>query len=320
MTNFAIVALKLKQTFFFKRLVFVLMLLLPLISSAQISEVRFRHISNEQGLSNSTILCTFQDSRGFIWFGTRDGLNRYDGVKVTIYKNDPKNIYSISDNFIRCIFEDDNHKLWIGTTYGLNKFDPITDKFIVYRHTKNKKTIAADLITGVCGAGGHNLWIATLGGGLDKLDIYTGVFKHFVNKKNQSNSLSCDSINYIYADTRKNLWVATQNGLDLLKPGESTFSTFNINSIKGVSTNGINSVAQDHSGNLWLGTTNNGVVVYNPDTKATRLFSYNEKDANGISSNFIVTLLGDREGNMWVGTLNRGFNLYNPKTRAAYQT
>jgi len=319
MTNIIIATIKKKCSFFFKKFAFVLMLLLPLISSAQISDVRFRHISNEQGLSNSTILCTFQDSRGFIWFGTRDGLNRYDGVKVTIYKNDPKNSYSISDNFIRCIFEDNDHKLWVGTTYGLNKFDPVTDRFTVYRHTKNKSTIAADLITGICSAGGHNLWISTLGGGLDKFDIYTSIFKHFVNNAHQSNSLSCDSINCIYTDARKNLWVATQSGLDLLKPGASTFSVFNINSVKGVSSKGINSIAQDHEGNLWLGTTNNGVVLYNPDTKATRLFYYNEKNINGISSNFIVTLLGDREGNMWIGTLNRGFNLYDPKTNTFYK-
>src|ERR1700761_835564 len=89
---------------FVKRCFFLLLFFLPLISSAQISDVRFRHISNEQGLSNSTITCIFQDSRGFMWFGTRDGLNKYDGVKVTIYKNDPNNKNSISDNFINCIY------------------------------------------------------------------------------------------------------------------------------------------------------------------------------------------------------------------------
>ena len=319
MTNFALVIFQRKCSFFFKRFILLLLVALPLISAAQISDVRFRHISNEQGLSNSTILCTFQDSRGFIWFGTRDGLNRYDGVKVTIYRNDPKNIYSISDNFIRCIFEDTNHKLWFGTTYGLNKFDPVTDRFTRYRHTGNKNSIASDLITGIANAGKNNLWIATLGGGLDQLNLQTNQFKHFINKKHDNTSLSCDSINYIYTDAHKNLWIATQNGLDLLRPNTSTFSTYNINSIKGVTTNGINCIAQDHSGNLWLGTPSNGVVLYNPDTKATNLFCYNEKDAGGISSNFIVTILGDRKGNMWVGTMNRGLDLYNAKNNTFYK-
>src|ERR1700748_3750450 len=91
----------------------------PFFLRAQISDTRFRHISVEQGLSNSSINCIFQDSRGFMWFGTRDGLNRYDGENVIIFRakeNDPN---SISDNFIRCISEDSRHKLWIGTSYGL---------------------------------------------------------------------------------------------------------------------------------------------------------------------------------------------------------
>src|ERR1700759_1308235 len=95
------------------------------VSKAQISGTRFRRISTDQGLSNSTINCIFQDSRGFMWFGTRDGLNRYDGSHVVIYRNDKKNKASISDNFINCIFEDAGHKLWIGTNYGLNRFDPV---------------------------------------------------------------------------------------------------------------------------------------------------------------------------------------------------
>src|ERR1700761_7451791 len=103
--------------------------LVPYISLAQISDVRFRHLSNEQGLSNSTVNCIFQDSRGFIWLGTRDGLNRYDGVSFVVYKNDEKKSASISDNFINCIYEDSRHMLWIGTSYGLNCFDPVTNSF-----------------------------------------------------------------------------------------------------------------------------------------------------------------------------------------------
>jgi len=320
MIDLALVLYKRNNLLFLKRFIFLLVLLLPLTSLAQISDVRFRHISNEQGLSNSTILCTFQDSRGFIWFGTRDGLNRYDGVKVTIYKNDPKNSYSISDNFIRCIFEDDRHNLWIGTTYGLNKFDPVTDRFTAYRHNaKYKNSIASDVVTGVNDAGNNSLWIATLGGGLDLLNLQNNQFKHFVNKKNDNGSLSCDSINYLYTDNHRNLWIATQNGLDLLNPNTLTFSTYNISGVKGMATNAVDCIAQDHSGNLWLGTASNGVVLYNPDTKATKLFCYEEKNTAGISSNFIVTILGDRKGNMWVGTMNRGLNLYNPKNNSFYK-
>ena len=116
-------------------------LLVPLITAAQISDTRFRRIGVEQGLSNSTINCAFQDSRGFIWFGTRDGLNRYDGAAVIIYRNKEHDSTSISDNFIRCITEDSRHNLWIGTSYGLNRFNPVTNIFTRYIHNNayNKK-------------------------------------------------------------------------------------------------------------------------------------------------------------------------------------
>src|ERR1700759_471800 len=95
------------------------------VSKAQISGTRFRRISTDQGLSNSTINCIFQDSRGFMWFGTRDGLNRYDGTKFTIYRNDENDPNSLCDNFVRCMYEDASHNLWIGTSYGLSRFDPV---------------------------------------------------------------------------------------------------------------------------------------------------------------------------------------------------
>src|ERR1700755_2240003 len=93
-----------------KRCALIILFLAPLSAAGQISDVRFRHISSEQGLSNSTINCIYQDSRGFMWFGTRDGLNRYDGVKIVVYKTRDDDATSISDNFIRCVSEDANHK------------------------------------------------------------------------------------------------------------------------------------------------------------------------------------------------------------------
>src|ERR1700755_250986 len=96
-----------------KRCALIILLLAPLFAAGQISDVRFRHISSEQGLSNSTINCIYQDSRGFMWFGTRDGLNRYDGVKMTVYKNRPNDKTSLGNNFINSIAEDKDGNLWI---------------------------------------------------------------------------------------------------------------------------------------------------------------------------------------------------------------
>src|SRR5271154_3877008 len=87
---------------------------------AQEPKLRFTHVSGEQGLSNSTVEAICQDSRGFMWIGTRDGLNRYDGHQMVVYRNDPADSNSLSDSYIRCIYEDKDQQLWVGTVNGLN--------------------------------------------------------------------------------------------------------------------------------------------------------------------------------------------------------
>lgn len=96
-----------------KYFIFVLPFLVTLSTFSQAPKLRFKHITTEEGLSNSTIETIFQDQRGFIWFGTRDGLNRYDGYQVTVFRHDPKDSNSISDNYIRYLFEDRDQNLWV---------------------------------------------------------------------------------------------------------------------------------------------------------------------------------------------------------------
>src|ERR1700759_4201820 len=193
------------------------------VSKAQISGTRFRRISTDQGLSNSTINCIFQDSRGFMWFGTRDGLNRYDGENVIIFRakeNDPN---SISDNFIRCISEDSRHRLWIGTSYGLNCFDPVTDKFTRYLNTKDKNSISVNVVTAVFQLDADDLLIATQGGGLEWYNTARNVFRHLKHDDANPGSLSCDSVNCIFRDSYKRIWVGTQRGLNAFQPENAGF-------------------------------------------------------------------------------------------------
>ncbi len=95
--------------------------------------IRFEHISLDRGLSQSVVLAILQDQQGFLWFGTQEGLNRYDGYEFIVYKNDPSDPYSISNSFVQALYEDDDGILWIGTFGGgLNRFDPRTEKFTAY--------------------------------------------------------------------------------------------------------------------------------------------------------------------------------------------
>src|SRR5688500_12765021 len=116
---------------FYLRIYFLAILigLTPIYIIGQAPKLKFKHITPEQGLSNSTIESICQDHRGFMWFGTRDGLNRFDGNQMVVYKYDAADSTSLSDNFITCIYEDRNHILWIGTINGLNRFDAESNSF-----------------------------------------------------------------------------------------------------------------------------------------------------------------------------------------------
>jgi len=301
---------------YLKKHAFLLFFLIPLISFAQISDIRFRHISNEQGLSNSTITCIIQDSRGFMWFGTRDGLNQYDGVKAIIYRNDPHNKFSISDNSIRCIYEDAHQKLWIGTSYGLNRFDPVTGVFTQYACNKQKNGISAEIITAICGQDADNIWIATDGGGLNLLNTITGKITHFRHSAKRG-SLSNDAVYCLLKDSNGNLCVGTRDGLDVLPFGKSVFKSYPITGLNG--NDGVSAIAEDHGHNLWLGTNRSGIAVFNPKSESFKLYRHNDKDSNSLSGDLILQLLADKEGNIWIGTINQGMDLFNPKNNTFYK-
>ena len=117
----------------YKTRIACLILLFSLNSNAQNESVRFEHIGIEEGLSNESITTIFQDSKGYMWFGTMDGLNKYDGYTFTKYRFDPFDSNSLAQNFIYTIFEDKQGSIWIGTHEGLCRFDRSTEKFIRYR-------------------------------------------------------------------------------------------------------------------------------------------------------------------------------------------
>src|ERR1700744_526914 len=140
-----------------------------LSSYAQPAGLRFDHLGTEAGLSQSNITCILQDSRGFMWFGTRDGLDRYDGYEFTVYKNIPNDPKSLSNNFITGINLDRNGDLWIATWGGgVNRYDPIKDRFIHYSTNSFTKFINCVLEDHL-----GQIWIGTNGGGVDVLDPTT---------------------------------------------------------------------------------------------------------------------------------------------------
>ena len=132
--------------------------------------VKFKKLTTGDGLSQSSVLCILQDRQGFMWFGTEDGLNRYDGYDFTIYRPDPNTPYTISGNRISALKEDRAGDIWVGTNGGgLNKFQRETGRFFSYQNTESPRSISDDNIHALLEDRDGTLWIGTLGGGLNRL-------------------------------------------------------------------------------------------------------------------------------------------------------
>ena len=290
---------------------------LPAVRS-QAPALRFSHISSEQGLSNSTIETIFQDSRGFIWFGTRDGLNRFDGYQIVVYRYSARDSASISDNFIRCIYEDRDQTLWIGTSNGLNRYDRLKNRFFRYKHQPTDSgSLSNNSVTGIYQDGHRNLWIGTYGGGLNLLQPASGQFVHF--RHGAAGSVSDDRVNCLYEDPADRLWVGTENGLNLFDRNTRRFTVQKLGNLSGKKpAEIIRVISSDELQRVWIGTEDNGLFLLDPVRKTIRHFLHAEKDPASLGSNLVRTILSDRDHHLWIGTINGGLNLFDPVTAAFF--
>src|SRR3974377_1741368 len=149
---------------------------------ALVTDLRFTHLTTNDGLSQSAVTAILQDRRGFMWFATRDGLNRYDGNTFVVYKNNPNDPGSLSSNFIQDLIEDDHSYLWTATNVGVNKFDPGTERFTRYLHDPNNpNSLGGVAVKSIAQDSRGYLWIGTEDSGLDKFDPATETFTHYRN-------------------------------------------------------------------------------------------------------------------------------------------
>ena len=274
------------------------------VAFAQTPKVEFRHITLDDGLSNNWVKCIMKDSRGFMWFGTSNGLNRYDGVEFRIFKNKIDNPKSLSNNTINTIFEDNKGNIWIGTQNGLNVFDRKTEEFYTYRYDPgNINSISSNSISRVLAGNDGNIWIATSNG----LDVYipaTQKFKHFQNNPKDINSLASNIINDIETDQSGNIWIATRDkGVDLLDVKNNRVTHFGDNGEPGKpSINIARDVHKDEDGNIWIGTGDGGLYLFNVQAKRFKRVNYYAGDSLHIKDDYVTAIANDDEGRLFIGT------------------
>ena len=273
------------------------------------NHISFKHIKYEDGLSNSTIECIYQDSRGFIWFGTRDGLNRYGGNhQLKIFRYESNNPNSISDNYITCMVEDSNGKLWVGTTNGLNCFDQISGKFIKYKHNNNPNSISNSYITSIIKDKNNEIWISTLEGGINQYIRKSNSFKSYRNSSSNKNSIQSNTVNCLFEDTHGKIWLGTNSGLQyFVKQNETFYTPLIANTINS----SVTAISEDKSGNIIIGTMNDGLYFFNESSNSIKHLQHSKFNNTSLSSNLIKSILVTQKGNIWIGTVNGGLDLFN---------
>jgi len=284
---------------------------------AQNQQLHFTHFGTEDGLSELNPNCLLQDSRGFIWIGTADGLNRYDGYEFKIFRNEAKDNTTIGNNYVQDIIEDKEGNIWAATIGGgLNKFDRNTNRFHRYLHSeKNKSSISSNFVSKLALDRSGKIWVATQKDGLNLFDPKTGASTHYCNTSD-STSLSDNSVMTVYVDHENNVWVGTDNeGLCLFNRNSNNFTRFKNSSSnpESISGNKVTALFEGSRHNLWVGTQGAGLNLYNATTHTFKHFVNDPHNKNSLVHNSIQSIAEDDSHNIWIGTENGGLSIYTPE-------
>jgi len=279
---------------------------------------RFNRISTEQGLSSSEVWSVLRDRRGFMWFGTLDGLNRYDGYKMKVFKHALTDPASLSDDKIRTLYEDRAGTLWIGTwNGGLNRYDPESETFTRFRHDPaNPDGLSSDSVFAILEDRAGRLWLGTRAGGLDRFDPATGVFTHYRHDPAQAASLGNDNVFALLEDADGALWVGTDGGLDRFDPAAETFTHFrhNPDDPASLSNDAIRALFEDSDGSLWVGTWGGGLDRFDRATGTFVHYRNDPNDPQSLSHDGVFSIHQDATGALWVGTIGGGLNRLDRQT------
>ncbi|MHA4806669.1 ligand-binding sensor domain-containing protein [Flavitalea flava] len=302
----------------------------------------FRHFQVENGLSNNAVICSLQDKKGFLWFGTKDGLDRFDGYSFKIFRNNPDDSGSIGSNFIHCLYEDSQGTLWTGTEKGLYRHDATKENFILLPGTADGqiRDIHGDAsgnlwfisgftlckyspsnkglnyyptdsffeATSICQSTDQSLWVSTSAGSLQKYDPVHNSFIPF-NLFSHSPQTTNTWIEKIYSTENGAILAGTSiHGAKRFDVSNSTYTdilTYNPDK----TTIFVRNFVQTSEKECWI-ATESGIYIYNLETGQLTNLRKSQLDPYSISDNAVYTFCKDREGGIWAGTYFGGVNYY----------
>jgi ligand-binding sensor domain-containing protein/signal transduction histidine kinase/CheY-like chemotaxis protein/AraC-like DNA-binding protein len=282
------------------------------VAPARAQRLDFAHLNVENGLSQKSVLAITQDSQGFLWFGTADGLNRYDSRNFKTYiESQSQN--GLSSSYILSLLSDSKQTLWVGTSHGLYKYRPQTDDFEPVRLPNGDDGKDTHIINCITEDRFKRTWVGTTTGlyvlqhGGKALTAFYSTIK---------NGLAGNNIHSITEDDAGNMWIGTDKGLTMMKPrgDRFLFETFNHHNNEPGSLGGdnITSIAEDEYHNLWIGMQQKGLDLYNAATKTFTHYTSPSDPGNG--SDNIRKVISGNDGKLWIATQD-GLSVFDIKTR-----
>ena len=295
--------------------------LLPAVTHAVVDapvprNIQFTRITSREGLSQAGVNAIVQDLHGFIWFGTQEGLNRYDGYEMVVYEHQADNPASLSHDWVWSVYLDAAGSLWIGTDGGgLNRFNPAEETFTHFRHDpENPASLSNDRVRSIYQDARGSYWIGTDGGGLNRFDPETGKFTRFHHNEAEADSLPGDTVLAIYEDSKGKLWVGTDNGLARMDHARERFVRYHHDpsSPGSLSNDQVRCIYEDNRNQLWIGTYKGGLNLFDRGTNRFRHFQHDPANPYSLSHNRVRDIYQDNEGTLWVAT-DRGLNEWYPE-------
>lgn len=292
------------KNYHIKSLSIFFFLLIALNLQASVDNIRFEKIDTNAGLSQQTVMSIYQDSKGYMWFGTQEGLNKYDGIKFTTYQpkyNDP---YSISSGWINSITEDSEGNLWVSTRNGVNVLNVNTNRFTQYTANDGVDSLNDNVSRAVHKDKNGTIWVATRKG----LNQYLASEKRFKHHNFYGDSENeAINITSVTEDIAGALWLGSGNeGLMRFDPGTEQITVVSkyFMTPTGEKKIGVRSLYLDQDEVLWIGTQENGLFKLDLTKPKTDKMEHSIVYVKDFDSKPILTITEDNKQNLWVGTNN----------------
>lgn len=270
-------------------------------------DIRFVHLSTADGLSENTVLQATQDSKGFLWFGTSNGLNRYDGYEFRVRRRGAPNA-QLGGTTIKALCNDTAGQLWIGTDASLDRFDPVTETLTEYHHDNKRPTTLGGAVYAVAEDRDGRIWIGT-SNGLDRFNAATGTFTHFRHDARDPATLdaydSRNDIRFAGVDDSNTVWVETSACINAFDPKTGRCTRFP--QLLNSDEYHVQQVYQDRTRKLWIySREGSGIGTFDPVSHEFVRYRFITEDRGTQTAERVTAILEDEAGQLWLGTSGNG--------------